>query len=99
MSAKMTFGVSYSTDCQTHLEAAQESEGGRVMQGSRIAIEIATAILTVQELEGPLECDRAQMMCGWGDGIETGHGGRNKQSIVKEIDAVFARHGFGKEAQ
>ena len=63
--------------------------------GSALAHEIATALLTVQELDGPLECDRAQMMCSYGHGNETEHGGRNKQSIVREIDAVLARHGIG----
>ena len=63
--------------------------------GSVLAHEIATALLTVQELDGPLECDRAQMMCYYGNGNETEHGGRNKQSIVNAIDEVLAIHGIG----
>lgn len=63
------------------------------MNGSKIAIEIATELLTVQEKDGLLECRRAAMKYGYG-AEETDHGGRNKQSIVDCIDAVLARHGF-----
>jgi len=80
-------------DCENARNAAHRNTCGAT--GSALAHEIATALLTVQELDGPLECDRAQMMCNYGNGNETEHGGRNKQSIVTEIDAVLARHGIG----
>ena len=73
------------------------------MRGSRIAIEIATAILTVNHTDGPIECTRAQMMLrGRNENhrtTERNMGGRNKQSIVSEIDAVLAAHGFTGESK
>ena len=64
------------------------------MQGSQIAIEMATAILTTHGVDGPTECNRAQMMLERASHKQTIMGGRNKQSIVDEIDAVLAAHGF-----
>jgi len=64
------------------------------MRGSQIAIEMATAILTVETSDDPLECDRAQMMALDDNKREHNMGGRNKQSIVTEIDAVLEAHRF-----
>lgn len=51
-----------------------------------VATQIATSILTVYAgTTDGIECHRAQMMLKQADGTEKNMGGRNKDSLVKEI--------------
>lgn len=61
---------------------------------SAFAEELATRLLTVMGPLGGIECTRAQMMLKRDDGTEQNYGGRNKRSIMLEIDELLAEKGF-----
>lgn len=65
--------------------------------GSALARRIATAILTIYDTDGGTECTRAQMMLKQSNGTERNMGGRNKASIVEEIDRLLVEHAYKDE--